>query len=90
MNKLSDDQVAILIAGIRGEKVDNEAFKIAASRLRRGSALHPVGMAIDRPIPETRKEWRADTQWPIELIERHQRACDAAHAAYWGIMGENN
>ena len=81
-------EIEAFMAALRGEKFDRTIFARATSRIRAGSAFRPEGAFLSREIPRTLKEWRRDQQWSIDLMNRHQAACNAAWLEYWRVMSE--
>ena len=83
---LSETEKEAFERAIRREKFDREAFKRAQTKLIFGSALRPDWAVLDREIPRTLADWRADTQWSLDFADKHQQACEAAWSKYWQVM----
>lgn len=85
---LTPQEVELFTAAVRGEKCNRAIFDRATRKIRMGSSVRPEGAFLSREIPGTLKEWRQDQQWSIDLMNRHQSACDVAWRAYWRVMSE--
>lgn len=85
---LTPQEVDAFTASVRGEKCNRAIFERATRKIRMGSGIRPEGAFLSREIPRTLKEWRRDQQWSIDLMNRHQAACDAAWLEYWRVMSE--
>lgn len=89
MQKLTEAELAHFRAVVLGGSVENRLFDPAKRKLHTATdaSCRPPGVGLDREIPRSLQEWRADPEWSIQFAEKHQTACHAAWIAYWAVKG---
>src|SRR6218665_1051722 len=95
MEKLSEQECEVFRSAISGMAFHGinkqlgiinakHVFEKSRSKLLFGKKSFPE--STQRPdLPFRLEEWRANPQQALDILQRHQRACDAARLAFWDI-----
>ncbi len=93
MEKLSEQECEVFKAAVNGQAFHSincrfgiinakHVFEKARSKLLFGKKSFPDSQQMP-DLPFRLEEWREDPARAVDMLHRHQRACEAAREAFW-------